>query len=125
MGGKYERALLIESVLDPSRQIVEGYRPTVVATTDGRVLSGIVKAESEKELTLVDAEGRRHVVRKAEIEKRMSDHTSLMPDGLAAGLSQRDFADLIAYLDGLRTAGQGSPGSGVAGPISLASRLLQ
>ena len=119
MGGKYERALLIESVLDPSRQIVEGYRPTVVATTDGRILSGIVKGESEKELTLVDAEGRRHVVRQTEIEKRMSDHTSLMPDGLAGGLSQRDFADLIAYLDGLRTAGQGTPGSGVAGPISL------
>ena len=40
LGGKYERALLIESVLDPSRQIVEGYRPTVVATADGRVLLG-------------------------------------------------------------------------------------
>ena len=49
----------------------------------------------------------------------MSDHTSLMPDGLAAGLSQRDFADLIAYLEGLRTAGQGTPGSGITGPISL------
>ena len=50
VGGKYERALLIESVLDPSRQIVEGYRPTVVATADGRIVSGIVKAESDKEL---------------------------------------------------------------------------
>ena len=119
VGGKYERALLIESVLDPSRQIVEGYRPTVVATTDGRVLSGIVKGESANELTLVDAEGRRQVVRKSEIEKRMSDHTSLMPDGLAAGLSPRDFADLIAYLEGLRSAGQGTPGSGITGPISL------
>ena len=37
VGGKYERALLIESLLDPSRQIVEGYRPTIVATADGRV----------------------------------------------------------------------------------------
>jgi len=36
---------------------------------------------------------------KAEVEHRMADHTSLMPDGLAAGLSQRDFADLIAYLE--------------------------
>ncbi len=97
----------------------------MIATADGRVVSGIVKAESDKELTLVDAEGRRHVVRKAEIEQQMADHTSLMPDGLAAGLSQRDFADLIAYLDGLRTAGQGSPGSGVAGPISLALRLFE
>src|SRR5689334_22632626 len=46
IGGKYDRPLLIESVLEPSRQIVEGYRPTVVATTDGRVLTGIVKEES-------------------------------------------------------------------------------
>jgi acetyl esterase len=119
VGGKYERALLIESVLDPSRQIVEGYRPTVVATTDGRVFTGIVKGESAQELTLVDAQGHRQVVRKSEIEQSMSDQTSLMPDGLAAGLSQRDFADLIAYLDGLRSAGQGSPGSGVTGPIAL------
>ena len=57
VGGKYERALLIESVLDPSRQIVEGYRPTIVATADGRVLSGLVKGESVEELTLVDVEG--------------------------------------------------------------------
>ena len=60
VGGKYERALLIESVLEPSRQIVEGYRSEVVATADGRVLSGLVRAESDRELTLVDAEGRRH-----------------------------------------------------------------
>ncbi len=119
VGGKYERALLIESVLDPSRQIVEGYRPTVVATTDGKVVSGIVKAESAHQITLVDADGRKQVVAKTSIEKRMADHTSLMPDGLAGGMSQRDFADLIAYLDGLRTAGQGSPGSGITGPMSL------
>jgi putative heme-binding domain-containing protein len=119
VGGKYERGLLIESVLDPSRQIVEGYRPTVVATTDGRILSGIVKGESDQELTLVDAEGHRQVIHKSDVERRDSDHSSLMPDGLASGLSQRDFADLIAYLDGLRTAGQGTPGSGVTGPTAL------
>ena len=119
VGGKYERALLIESVLEPSRQIVEGYRPTVVATTDGSVFSGIVKGETDRELTLVDAQSHRHVVRKSEIEKRMSDHTSLMPDGLAGGLSQSDFADLIAYLDGLRSSGAGSPGSDKNGPIQV------
>ena len=81
VGGKFERALLIESVLEPSRQIVEGYRPTVVATADGRVLTGIVKGESAEELTLVDAEGRRQVVRKAEIEERKPGDDSLMPDG--------------------------------------------
>ena len=119
LGGKYERSLLIESVLDPSRQIVEGYRPTTVATADGRVVSGIVKGESAQDLTLVDAEGHRQVVRKSEIEKRSSCDTSLMPDGLNAGLNLADFADLIAYLEGLRSAGQGTPGSGSHGPITL------
>src|SRR5947209_15581920 len=40
IGGKYAREHLIESVLEPSRQIVEGYRPTIVALEDGRVVTG-------------------------------------------------------------------------------------
>jgi putative heme-binding domain-containing protein len=120
VGGKYERALLIESVLEPSRQIVEGYRPIIVATERGHVVTGIVKAESTDELTLVDAEGRQQVIRKAAIEERQPSTTSLMPDGLAAGLTPRDFTDLIAYLESLRSSGQGTPGSGISGPLALA-----
>ncbi len=67
VGGKYERALLIESVLEPSRHIVEGYRPEVLATADGRVLSGLVRAESDRDLTLIDAEGHRRTLAKAEM----------------------------------------------------------
>jgi putative heme-binding domain-containing protein len=119
IGGKYERALLIESLLDPSRQIVEGYRPTMLTTTSGRILSGIVKAESASEVTLVDAEGKRQVVTKAEISERTLIATSLMPDGVAAGLSPEQFADVVAYLESLRSAGQGTPGSDIRGPITL------
>ena len=50
IGGKYDRDQLIESVLEPSRQIVEGYRPTVLATSDGRVLTGIVRDETATRL---------------------------------------------------------------------------
>jgi putative heme-binding domain-containing protein len=119
VGGKYERALLIESLLDPSRQIVEGYRVTMVATTSGRILSGIVKGESDREITLVDAEGHKQVVSKGEISERKPIATSLMPDVIAAGLTPAQFADLVAYLQGLRSAGQGTPGSDTRGPITL------
>jgi putative heme-binding domain-containing protein len=119
IGGKFGRAQLIEAVLEPSRQIVEGYRSTVVATTDGRVVTGIVKEESAWQLTIVEIGGRRHALRKDEVEERKVGETSLMPDGLAAGLSLDEFADLIAYLEGLRAAGQGTPGSAVAGPVTL------
>ena len=40
IGGKYGREHLIEAVLEPSRQIVEGYRPTMIATVEGRLLTG-------------------------------------------------------------------------------------
>jgi putative heme-binding domain-containing protein len=119
IGGKYDRAQLIESVLEPSRQIVEGYRSTVVATTDGRVLTGIVRDESDQELTIVENGGSRHVLRQEEIEERKTGETSLMPEALASELSRQEVADLIDYLQGLRAAGQGTPGSGVVGPVTL------
>jgi putative heme-binding domain-containing protein len=119
IGGKYERALLIESLLDPSRQIVEGYRLTMVATTSGRILSGIVKGESAREVTLVDAEGHRQVVSKREISERKPIATSIMPDVMAAGLTPVQFADVVAFLESLRAAGQGAPGSDIGGPITL------
>lgn len=119
VGGKFDRQQLIEAVLEPSRQIVEGYRPTIIATVDGRIHTGIVKKESADEVVLVDADGKWETVRKTEVEESKWGDASLMPDGLAARLSHEEFSDLIAYLEGLRSAGQGTPGSGVTGPVTL------
>ena len=105
IGGKFDRPLLVESVLEPSRQIVEGYRTTTLATKDGRVLSGIARDETPAGLVLVDADGKRNTVRADEIEDRKFAETSLMPAGLAVGISPPEFADLIAYLETLRSAG--------------------
>jgi putative heme-binding domain-containing protein len=121
IGGKYDRDQLIESVLEPSRQIVEGYRPTVLATSDGRVLTGIVRDETATRLSLFDSDGKSRPVEKKDIVERKTVDTSLMPDGVALGLSLKEFSDLIAYLTSLRSAGQGTPGSGVVGPVALPS----
>jgi glucose/arabinose dehydrogenase len=68
---------------------------------------------------LVDIDGRRQTVHKQDVVERTTTDTSLMPDGLTLGLSLKEFSDLIAYLASLRSAGQGSPGSGVVGPVAL------
>jgi len=100
----------------------KGYRPTVLAARDGRVFAGIVHEETAGELTLVDMNGQRQDV----VERKTMD-TSLMPDGFYLGLSLKEFSDLIAYLASLRSAGQGTPGSGVVGPVRCpkASRALR
>ena len=119
IGGKYGREHLIESVLEPSRQIVEGYRPTMIATVEGRLLTGLVQGETAAELTLWDSQARSQVVGKATIQERKYVDVSMMPEGLTTGLSQDQFADLIAYLESLRSAEMPTPGSGMHGPVSL------
>ncbi len=111
IGAKYAPAEIAESVLYPSAKIFSGYEPVVVATDDGRILTGIVKSDDEKALVIQDAEDKTVNIPKDTIdEKRLSD-VSLMPNGLAEGLSKEDFADLIAYLKTLQEA-QPEPAGG-------------
>ena len=99
---KYDKAEIVRSVIQPSERFAIGYRPVVVATRDGRVVSGVVRSETDGTLTLVDSEAKEIVLAKSEIEERRPAEASIMPTGLVDGLTPLDFADLIAYLDSLR-----------------------
>lgn len=102
VGAKYPKIELIQSVLYPSAKISSGYEPVVLASSDGRVITGIIKGETADAVELDDAEGKRLRIAKADIEERKRADVSLMPNGLAEGLSTQDFADLIAYLETLK-----------------------
>jgi putative heme-binding domain-containing protein len=119
IAGKFDRVHLIESVLEPSRQIVEGYRTTLLVLTDGRALAGIVREESAETLTLVEADGKRQKVPKARIDERRQSDKSLMPEGLADDLTPEQFTDLIAYLETLRPRREPTPGETTSGPLTL------
>jgi putative membrane-bound dehydrogenase-like protein len=121
VGAKYPRDELITSVLYPSARISSGYEPVVVATADGRVLTGVVKSDTPEALEIEDADARRVRIPRAEIDERKRSDVSLMPNGLAEGISASDFADLISYLETLKevaakpaapAVGAGSGGEG-------------
>lgn len=118
ISGKFGRPHLIESLLDPSRQIVEGYRTTNVLTEDGKVISGIVKKQSDTRLTIVDATGKLHAIRRDQIDQQDVSDVSIMPEGLTNELSMGEFTDLIAYLETLGV-GNVKRGGNVKGAISL------
>jgi putative heme-binding domain-containing protein len=85
-------------MLFPSASLVRGYEPVTVALTDGRVLTGIVKAEDREKVTLaLEAERQQRVLR-TDIEEILPSPVSLMPQGLDKILTAQDFADLIAFL---------------------------
>src|SRR5438552_847687 len=121
IGGKFDRTHLIEAILDPSAEILQGYQSTVIETKSGRVITGIVKSESAEAVVLADAAGKRITIRLRDIEARAVSKVSLMPTGLAETLTPAQFTDLIAYLESLRTGRQPTPGEGVTGALRLPS----
>ena len=119
VGGKLGREHLVESILEPSRQIVEGFRGIAVVTKAGKVLSGFAPSEGDGVLKFIDTSGEPVALPASEIDERRTMTDSPMPDRLAATLSLDEFCDVVAYLETLRAAGQSSPGSGLQGAPSL------
>jgi putative membrane-bound dehydrogenase-like protein len=102
VGAKYPRDELIASVLFPSAKISSGYEPSTFSLADGRVITGIVRNETAGSVEIQDADAKTVRIGKADVDERQRSDVSLMPNGLAQGLSPQDFADLIAYLETLK-----------------------
>ncbi len=107
---KYDKAEIIRSVLEPSNRIANGYQPVVVATRDGKVLTGVVRSETNDALDLVDADAKSIRLAKSAIEERQVGNVSIMPAGLVDGLTVAEFADLISYLTSLKAAPMATKG---------------
>jgi putative heme-binding domain-containing protein len=89
---------LLESVLWPSSTFAQGYEPYAVATTDGRVLNGVIARQDANVLVLRDNSGAETRLRRDEIEELRRSETSPMPEGLGRALTREEFRDLLAFL---------------------------
>jgi putative heme-binding domain-containing protein len=100
-GGRFQVPDLVEALVEPSRVVSDQYRASVVQTTDGRVVTGRIVAESPDTITLVsDPEDATKVVQiaRSEIEAITASPTSLMPAGLLDQLNEDEVLDLVAYV---------------------------
>ena len=102
VGTQFSRREIAESILFPSKAVREGYQSMNVETKDGDFFSGLLKAETPDELTLVDSAAQVQRIPKSQIASRKLSELSLMPEGLHTGLTLSEFADLLAYLESLR-----------------------
>ena len=89
---------LLASIIDPSRQVDPKYIAYTAEFKDGRALVGIIGSESRESLHIkVPGVGEQSINRN-QIKSLYSLNQSLMPNGLEAGLTQQNIADLIEYL---------------------------
>ena len=95
-----ERLGLLQSILNPGQVIESAYTNYLVETRDGRLLGGFIVNATSNSLILRRPEAEDLTLLKAAIADVRASSVSLMPDGFEVGISPRQMADLIAYLQG-------------------------
>ncbi len=88
---------MLSNVLDPSALIGKDYLAHVIATADGRILTGIIRAEDKDTITLVTA-NETITLPKSEVEQRRQSDQSMMPEDLWTPLSEHEVRSLVSYL---------------------------
>lgn len=89
---------LFAAIYDPQREVAPPYRTTLLATRSGQVHHGLVIYESPDGTLLQTAPDTTVRVAGDELSTMQPSNRSLMPSGLLDGLSDRELADLAAYL---------------------------
>ena len=92
---------LIESILQPSKKIKEGYHMTMVSTKDGQMIAGSEVSANKQEVVIRDALGNITKIPARNIKSKQVNPMSMMPPGLAASLSEEEFIHMIAFLSQL------------------------
>ena len=98
LGASAQTDYIIESLLEPSKKIKEGYHLTVVSLANFDVISGGMVRETPTHLVLRDPTGRERPIPLADIVERKVEPVSMMPQGLTATLRRDEFIDLTAFL---------------------------
>jgi putative membrane-bound dehydrogenase-like protein len=88
---------ILENVLDPSAAVSRDYTVTSVATTDGRLVSGIIREQTPTSLVIQTA-NERVVLPRDDVEGIKPSTISMMPEGVLDPLSTSEVRDLFAYL---------------------------
>ena len=107
--GRANLDYILQNVVTPSAAVAAGYRVSVVATSDGRVLTGIVNEVSPQLITVQTAKEQIRL-QKADVEQLKKSSLSLMPDNLLKDLSDQQVLNLIRYLASPRQVGLSAGG---------------
>jgi putative heme-binding domain-containing protein len=101
VASRFSRADLFTAILQPSKDVSPRYRTLLVATADGKVYQGLVIYEAVDSLLLQTGAATTVRIAVDQIVTRRFTPTSLMPAGLLDKLTDREIADLYAYLRSL------------------------
>ena len=94
----HSREKLLSSILDPSADIQPGYNAYVGTLDTGETLYGFLATETAQSVTFKQIDGTQRTVLRNQITALRNQSVSLMPEGLEAGITHPEMADLLAFL---------------------------
>ena len=104
LGQRQMKREILESIVYPSHRVAPDYATWKIETRNGRSQRGVIVAQDEGQLVLLNAAGQRETVDEKEISQRVQLPVSTMPAGLLDTLTLEEISDLLAYLGLLPTA---------------------
>ncbi|MBM3837787.1 MAG: c-type cytochrome [Verrucomicrobia bacterium] len=101
LGSAQPIEFIVGAILDPQKEIKEGYISTSIAAKDGEDYQGYLVRESSEEIVLRDVLQNREVRLRRDTIRERRQTGSVMPAGLAETLTRAEFRDLVRYLSEL------------------------
>lgn len=100
----YRKRELAEAILLPNKTIAQGFVANHFELKDGTEVDGFVVREAADAVTIRTIAAQEQLIPVPQIAKREKQERSLMPEGLAAGLTVQELASLLDYLESLAKA---------------------
>jgi putative heme-binding domain-containing protein len=89
---------LVEDILDPSRNVDQAFRTTLITTDEGQSFSGLALREEGQVIVLADNQGKEIRVATEDVEERTVSPLSPMPSNVAEQVGEQEFYHLLAFL---------------------------
>ncbi len=88
---------LLINIVDPSAVVPRQYTTSVIALTDGRIVTGVIVSSTEQSI-VVQTDRELVTIARDNIEDSRDTGLSLMPDGLLDKLQKPDVRDLMTFI---------------------------
>ena len=92
---------LLESLINPSSSIKQGYETVLVTTRDQALVAGLLQRKTGDSVLLRDTTGKVTAIPNRNVAKIDVSPVSLMPPGLTASLRRDEMVDLLKFLTSL------------------------
>jgi putative heme-binding domain-containing protein len=89
---------MLTAILDPNQAVEAKFLSFTAATLSGQTYAGMMLTETGTSITLIGADGKEHILPRAELELLSGSNRSFMPEGFEKDLTVQDLADVIRFL---------------------------